>query len=193
MAKKYYKDVAALQSVDAIMSAAERSLSTSKIVFTTSSNIPSSLKKSLLAVAGTGAVAAASAGTLGAAGAGVASFTGAGLAAGGLGAAGTMGAGALLAPVAIPAAILGGITYLIFRNKKNRELREKMEYRLKKAVALQNEVIRKLKLYIQQLEKSAKDLLEENMKLRQKIDELTAVNEALTNEINKMMSDLSAA
>jgi hypothetical protein len=31
------------------------------------------------------------------------------------------------------------------------------------------------------------------MKLRQKIDELTAVNEALMNEINKMVSDLSAA
>jgi cell division septum initiation protein DivIVA len=47
--------------------------------------------------------------------------------------------------------------------------------------------------YIQQLEKTASDLLEENMKLRQKIDELTAVNEALMSEINKMMSDLSAA
>jgi gas vesicle protein len=199
MASKYYKNVKALKSVDELLSAAERSLNTSKVIFTPSSTAPPTLKKSLIAVAGTGAVAAASACAFGATGAGVAglagaaSFTGAGLAAGGLGTVGAIGAGAILAPVAIPAAILGGLGYLIFKNKKSKELREKTEYRLKKAVTLQNEIICKLKLYIQQLERMTADLLEENMKLRQKIDELTAVNEALMSEINKMMSDLSAA
>jgi hypothetical protein len=160
MAAKYYNNVQDLKSVDELISAAECSLNTSKVIFTASSTVPPTLKKSLLAVAGTGAVAAASAsaGAFGATGAGVAglagasSFTGAGLAVGGIGSVGAIGAGAILAPVAIPLAILGGIGYLIFKNKKSKELREKTEYRLKKAVALQNEIIRKLKQYIQQLE-----------------------------------------
>ncbi|WP_064091523.1 hypothetical protein [Rossellomorea aquimaris] len=193
MAKKYYKNVEALKSVDELLSAADRSLSTSRVIFTPASTVPPTLKKSLIAVAGTGAFAAASAGTIGATGAGVASLTGAGLASGGLGTVGAIGAGALLAPMVIPAAILSGFGYLFFKNKKNKELREKMEYRLKRAVTKQNEIILKLKLYIRKLEEATADLLEENMKLRQKIDELTAVNEALMSEINKMMSDLSAA
>jgi hypothetical protein len=148
MAGKYYKNVEALKSVDELLLAAERSLGTAKVIFTPSSALPAVLQKSLIAVAGTGAVAAVGAGAIGATGAGVAGvagaagFAGAGLASG-VGTAGALGAGALLAPVAIPAAIIGGIGYLLFKNKKSKELREKTEYRLKKAVKLQNEIIRK--------------------------------------------------
>ncbi|MBM7702911.1 hypothetical protein [Metabacillus iocasae] len=191
MAKKYYQNVDSLKTVDELITAAERSLQTSAAIYTTSSNAPEVLKKSLLAVSGVGAVAAASAGigatSAGVAGlAGAASFTGASI-----GTVGAIGAGALLAPVVIPAAILSGIGYILFKSKKQKELRQKVEYRLKKAVTLQNETIQKLKLYMKKLEHAAENLYEENMKLRQKIDELMAINEALMNEIHKMTSDLS--
>jgi hypothetical protein len=135
-----------------------------------------------LGVAGIGA---------GAAGLGVAGI-GAGAAGFGAGAAGIgAGLGSLaLAPIAIPALLAGGIGYLILKNKKDKELHQQMAIRLKKAITIQNALIQKNKDLINQLIKKENETNQVNIDLRKKLDETTAVNEALRQIIATFQSDL---
>lgn len=90
----------------------------------------------------------------------------------------------------MPAVAITAVVYLIFKGKKEREIREKLQYRLKEAVKIQNQIIEQLNAYIHKLKKKLVNEIEKNNQLSRKVDELYAINQSLIDEINKMTSQL---
>ncbi|NEU30577.1 hypothetical protein GN156_07235 [bacterium LRH843] len=190
MGTKYYKNINELTEVDEVLAIAERTIASQGIVINDPSRAPKMIAASMTAVAGSGA-AIALAGT-GAVGAGVVGGT---MGVGAMGAAGLAGSVAL-APVAIPLALVTGIGYLIFKNKKERELRERLQIRLKKAVEVQNKLIREYENLVKSMQAEAeKEMNHFKQKVKEqakKIEELVAINKALEDIISKMTSQLAA-
>ncbi|WP_318506116.1 hypothetical protein [Bacillus sp. T3] len=185
MGTKYYKNNNDLREVDEVLAIAEKAIMTKGIVINDPSSAPKIIAASLTAVAGSGAAIAGLAGT---------SAIGTGIASGAIGATGLVG-GVALAPIALPLALITGVGYLLFKNKKERELRERLQIRLKKAVEMQNKLIRQYQNLLQSLQIEAekevnyyKQIVKEQAK---KIEELAAINTALQDVISKMSAQLS--
>ncbi|GAE27774.1 hypothetical protein JCM9140_3933 [Halalkalibacter wakoensis JCM 9140] len=181
MSKKIYKDEKSLEQVDAILKFADRSLGTISIVSKDPKSVPPLVGMALgssLGAAGLGKVGLG----LGAAKLGTASFAG-----------GAAIGGVALLPFVAPALVLGGIGYLLFKNKKDKEFHNKKLSRYKEAIKKQNDVIQKYQIMDQERQASESRLKRVNMELREKIDELLAVNEALLKVIDELGNDLQAA
>lgn len=196
MGAKYYKKLNDLNEIDEVLTLTDKVLATQHVVIKDPSSAPKIVAASLTAVAGTGALVAGT-GAAGVAGAGIAGAgIAGGLGAGAMGAAGVAG-GIALAPIAVPLALVTGIGYLIFKSKKEKQLREALQFRLKKAVEKENQLIRTYEAILKKQQEAAnKKIAEQNdtiIERGKKIDELFALNKSLRELIQKMTDQLAAA
>ena len=186
MTVKYYKSAKDLQEVDYVIELAEKAISTQEVYIKDPSSVPKVIAASMTAVAGSGAAIAglASVGTIGA-----------GAATGAMGIAGVAG-GIALAPISVPLALLSGLGFLIFKSKKEKEFRRKLQFRLKKAVETQNKLIREYEILVKSLkvevEKEVNRYKEQVEKQANKIEELLAINKGLTEIISKLSGQMAA-
>lgn len=178
MAIKNYKDENSLKSIDDVFRLCNEILESNSVVIKEGKAVPPSIGLAL-----GGALGAGTAGTAGI-GVGTASLVG--------GTAATIGGVALL-PIVAPVALLSGIGYLLFKNKKDKELHNKKLARYKEAIRKQNEIIKMYEVMHDELVKSEERLKKENVELRKKLEELLAVNEALLKIIEELRYDLKAA
>lgn len=182
MANIIYKDEKSLESIDDVLKLADEALEKEHIVITEKKSVPPSIALAFGGTAGAGLGALG----LGTVGATVGTTGVASLAAGGTAAIG----GLALLPFIAPVAILGGIGYLLFQSKKEKELHNKKLARYKEAVSKQNKIIRKFMDLDKKRADAEKILKKENQALRDKIRELMAINEALLKIIENLGSDL---
>lgn len=201
MSKKHYKHLSELNEVDEVLKYADKVLSTKYVAISNPSAAPKIIAASITTVAGTGAaivgttIAGGTMAGAGVAGGAVAIAGFEGLAA----AAGTAGAtagGIALAPVAIPVVLIGGIGYLIFKNKKMKQLNEALQSRLEKAVEKQNKIIKEYNELLNEQKSATRKRIKDDEAIikqqAQKIDELLAMMKSLELVINKMTEQLTA-
>lgn len=199
MGKKYiYADEKSIQSVDEVLYLATQVLETQKVVIKDKRIVPPLVGAALtgaIGAYGTAALGLGSAASLTTAGIGTASLVGEGaLATGGA------VAGVSLAAVALPVAVIAGVGFLVFKNKKEKKLNNMRLTRYKEAVEKQNKAIKKFMELDKKREQKEKELQndnealrKENIELRNKLNEVRAINESLLAIINGLGKDLDLA
>lgn len=181
MSKKKFKNEKSLASIDEVFKFTDEVLKTETVVMKASKTIPPLVGLYVSGSAAAGIAGAMGLGT-GTVGVGTAAFTG-----------GAAVGGTFLLPILLPASIVGGLGYLIFKNKKEKELHKQKLARYNEAIKKQNEVIKKYEQMESQRKQSEQKLKEENRSLREKMAELRIINDALVNIINDLQSDLKIA
>ncbi|MEQ8199743.1 MAG: hypothetical protein ABRQ27_17365 [Clostridiaceae bacterium] len=178
--KKYnYADEKSIQSIDEVLSLADKVLDSESVVINDERVVPPIVGAALTGVVGAGATGAV----------GTAALLGEGaLVAGGAAALGT---------VLLPVAALASIGYLIFKSNQEKKLHNMRLSRYKVAVEKQNKAINKfmeLDKEREANEKKYKDdmgiLKKENNYLRNKINEVRAINESLLQIIRNLSADI---
>ena len=190
MGKKYiYADEKSIIEIDKVLQLASEITESDQVVITNKKTVPP------LVGAAMGGVAASA--FTGVGGTAVATSTLTGI--GGVSLIGGTAATAS-AVVAFPIALLAGGTYLFFKNKKEKEMHNKRLARYKEAVSKQSMVIKKFIEMDKQREKYEKNLMrnnenikKENTKLKNKLNELRAINESLLTIIDGLSKDLQLA
>lgn len=192
MGKKYnYADEKSIENIDEVLTLATKVLDTDNVVIKDKKIVPPIVGAALTGVLGAGGTLA----TAGIGGAGAASLVGGGA----LAAGGTV-AGASLAIAALPVAAIAGIGFLVFKNKKEKKLQNMRLSRYKEAVEKQNKAIRKFMDLDKRREQKEKELhndnealRKENIELRNKLNEVRAINESLLKIISSLGQDLGFA
>ena len=185
MGKKYnYADEKSIENIDEVLTLATKVLDTDNVVIKDKKIVPPIVGAALTGVLGAGGTLA----TAGIGGAGAASLVGGGA----LAAGGTV-AGASLAIAALPVAAIAGIGFLVFKNKKEKKLQNMRLARYKEAVEKQNKAIRKFMDLDKKREQKEKELhndnealRKENIELRNKLNEVRAINESLLKIISSL-------
>lgn len=166
-----YKDDKSLANIDQVLMLANEVLKTEGMVIKNKNSIPPVVGAALGSTVGAMGVVGVGSGIVGTAG--TASF---------IRTATAIGGGGLLRS-AVPIALLSTIGYLIFKNKKDRELHKKKLARYNETIKKQNELIKRFEELDKKRVEYEEKVQRENKRLRDKLEEILAVNKVLL-EIN---------
>ena len=186
MANMYFNNEKKLEEVEDLLKVADKALCTSSPILTGKNSASA-------------AVGAAIGGTIGAAiaGGGLAALGTGGAAVGGAsligGSALAAGSAVLFAPIAIPTLLLGGIGYLLSKNKKEKELHNQRIAKYNKVVEKKNKIFEAYKKEKEKMEKDYERTKSENEDLKAKVREYELIFEALKKQREKFEKDLKVA